>query len=55
MADFAAAFRRTEPSRGAQTKGTVVEEIVARVNNDIITREDLEQARASLQGEVQDD
>jgi peptidyl-prolyl cis-trans isomerase SurA len=39
---------------GAQTKGTVVEEIVARVNNEIITREDLEKARASLQGEAQD-
>jgi peptidyl-prolyl cis-trans isomerase SurA len=33
----------------------VVEEIVARVNNDIITREDLGHARASLQSEVQDD
>jgi peptidyl-prolyl cis-trans isomerase SurA len=32
----------------------VVEEIVARVNNDIITREDLEKARASLEGEVRD-
>ena len=39
---------------GAQTKSTVVEEIVARVNNDIITREDLEKARASLEGEVRD-
>jgi len=39
---------------GAQTKSVVVEEIVARVNNEIITREDLEKARASLQGEVQD-
>ena len=39
---------------GAQTKSTVVEEIVARVNNEIITREDLEQARASLESEVRD-
>jgi peptidyl-prolyl cis-trans isomerase SurA len=38
----------------AQTKSVVVEEIVARVNNDIITREDLEKARASLEGEVRD-
>ena len=41
-------------SAGAQTKGTVVEEIVARVNNEIITREDLERARTSLAGEVRD-
>ncbi|HWX38608.1 MAG TPA: peptidylprolyl isomerase [Candidatus Sulfotelmatobacter sp.] len=39
---------------GAQTKSTVVEEIVARVNNEIITREDLEHARAALEGEVRD-
>jgi peptidyl-prolyl cis-trans isomerase SurA len=39
----------------AQSKSTVVEEIVARVNNDIITREDLERARASMVGEAQDD
>jgi peptidyl-prolyl cis-trans isomerase SurA len=38
----------------AQTKSTVVEEIVARVNNEIITREDLEKARASLDGEARD-
>jgi peptidyl-prolyl cis-trans isomerase SurA len=38
----------------AQTKSVVVEEIVARVNNDIITREDLEKARTSLEGEVRD-
>ena len=41
-------------SAGAQTKGTVVEEIVARVNNEIITREDLEKARQSLESEVRD-
>src|SRR5215472_7805920 len=38
----------------AQTKGTVLEEIVARVNNEIITREDLERARNSLENEVRD-
>jgi peptidyl-prolyl cis-trans isomerase SurA len=38
----------------SQTKGTVVEEIVARVNNEIITREDLERARGSLETEVRD-
>ena len=36
----------------AQTKSTVVEEIVARVNNEIITREDLDHAHASLEGEA---
>ncbi len=39
----------------AQTKSVVVEEIVARVNNDIITREDLEKARASMEDEVRAD
>jgi peptidyl-prolyl cis-trans isomerase SurA len=39
---------------GAQTKSTVVEEIVARVNNEIVTREDLQKARQALEGEVQD-
>ncbi len=39
----------------AQTKNTVVEEIVARVNNEIITREDLERSRASLESEVRDE
>ncbi len=38
----------------AQTKSVVVEEIVARVNNEIITREDLEKARASLESEARD-
>src|SRR6266851_352588 len=41
-------------SVAAQTKSTVVEEIVARVNNEIITREDLEKARTSLEGEARD-
>ena len=39
----------------AQTKSVIVEEIVARVNNDVITREDLEHARATLNAEVQDE
>ncbi len=39
---------------GAQTKSTVVEEIVARVNNDIITREDLQKAHDSLEAEAHD-
>jgi peptidyl-prolyl cis-trans isomerase SurA len=33
----------------------IVEEIVARVNNDVITREDLDHARASLTSEIQDE
>jgi len=37
---------------GAQTKGRVVEEIIARVNNEIITASDLSRARASLQEEA---
>jgi peptidyl-prolyl cis-trans isomerase SurA len=41
-------------SSAAQTKSSVVEEIVARVNNEIITREDLQHARESLLGEAQD-
>lgn len=41
-------------STRAQTKGTVVEEIVARVNNEIITREDLEHARQSLESEARE-
>ena len=36
----------------AQAKGTVVEEIVARVNNQIITRSDLQKADASLHEEI---
>jgi peptidyl-prolyl cis-trans isomerase SurA len=38
----------------AQTKSEIVEEIVARVNNEVITREDLAHAKESLRGEVQD-
>jgi peptidyl-prolyl cis-trans isomerase SurA len=41
-------------SAAAQTKSAVVEEIVARVNNDIITREDLERAHGSLEGEARE-
>jgi len=39
---------------GAQNKGTVVEEIVARVNNEIVTREDLQKARVSLETEARE-
>ena len=39
----------------AQTKSVIVEEIVARVNNEVITREDLQHARDSLNTEVQDE
>jgi peptidyl-prolyl cis-trans isomerase SurA len=44
-------------SLSAQTppKTVVFEEIIARVNNDIITRDDLNRARKSLQGEVRDE
>ena len=41
-------------SARAQNKGIVVEEIVARVNNEIITREDLAKAHQSLEGEARD-
>src|SRR5574337_1240733 len=36
----------------AQTKGRVVEEIIARVNNEVITASDLQRARNSLQEEA---
>ena len=36
----------------AQTKGRVVEEIIARVNNEVITASDLQRARTSLQEEA---
>ena len=36
----------------AQTKGRVVEEIVARVNNEVITASDLHRARSALQDEA---
>jgi peptidyl-prolyl cis-trans isomerase SurA len=39
----------------AQEKGTVVEEIVARVNNQIITRSDLQKADSSLREELAHD
>jgi peptidyl-prolyl cis-trans isomerase SurA len=38
-----------------QTKSVIVEEIIARVNNEVITREDLQHARDSLKNEVQDE
>ncbi len=52
---FPVLFASLGISAGAQTKSVVVEEIVARVNNDIITREDLDKARSSLEGEVEQD
>ena len=39
----------------AQSKTSVVEEIVARVNNEIITRADLEHARENLDPETRDE
>jgi len=39
----------------ASTKGTIVEEIVARVNNDIITLSDYQKAEASLRTEIAQD
>ena len=42
------------PAR-AQQKGTVVEEIVARVNNEIITLSDYQKANAALQEEITQD
>jgi peptidyl-prolyl cis-trans isomerase SurA len=39
----------------AQTGNVVLEEIVARVNNEVITTEDLDRARKSLQSEAQQD
>lgn len=39
----------------AQTKSVIVEEIVARVNNDIITREDLVRARENADSEARDE
>jgi peptidyl-prolyl cis-trans isomerase SurA len=39
----------------AQTRSVVVEEVVARVNNDVITRSDLEHARSEMRQEAQQD
>jgi peptidyl-prolyl cis-trans isomerase SurA len=39
----------------AQTKSVVVEEVIARVNNDVITRSDLERARNEMRQEAQQD
>ena len=39
----------------AQTKSVVVEEVIARVNNEVITRSDLERARSEMQQEAQQD
>ncbi|HEY1866581.1 MAG TPA: hypothetical protein VGG55_05865, partial [Candidatus Acidoferrales bacterium] len=39
----------------AQDKGQVIEEVVARVNNDAITRGDIERAKAQLTDDVRHD
>lgn len=39
----------------AQVKGKIIEEIVARVNNDIITRSDLQTAKDQLRKEIEQD
>ena len=49
------AFLLAPAGARAQTKGTVVEEIVARVNNNIITLSDYQKAAAGLQQEVSQD
>ncbi|HTC63995.1 MAG TPA: peptidylprolyl isomerase [Candidatus Saccharimonadales bacterium] len=51
---FSLVFASLSIPAAAQTKSTVVEEIVARVNNEIITREDLDRAHASLESEATD-
>src|ERR1700722_12287848 len=51
---FPLLFSGLTVSAQTQTKGTVVEEIVARVNDDIVTREDLDKARASLDSEARE-
>ena len=43
------------PAQSTATKGTIVEEIVARVNNDIITLSDYQKAEASLRTEIAQD
>lgn len=44
-----------EDPSSATAEGTVIEEVVARVNDDIITRSDLDRARTDMQQEVQQD
>jgi peptidyl-prolyl cis-trans isomerase SurA len=39
----------------AQTKSVVIEEVIARVNNDAITRSDLDRARSEMRQEAQQD
>src|SRR5271157_335545 len=43
------------PLAWAQEKGKVVEEIVARINNEVITRSDLERAQASVAADARQD
>lgn len=49
---FAAAILLSPPKLAAQAKSVIVEEIVARVNNDIITLSDFEKADSQLREEV---
>jgi hypothetical protein len=46
-------FAQTQPQAASASEDTVVEEIVARVNNNIITRADLRKAREQLYAEAQ--
>jgi len=55
LAAVSAAALVVSPGASAQTKGTVVEEIVARVNNQIITRSDYQKAAAGLHQEAAQD
>jgi peptidyl-prolyl cis-trans isomerase SurA len=43
------------PKKAAEGEGKVVEEIIARVNNDIITRSELEKAQAQAEEDVRQD
>ena len=51
----AALFLGCSPGAAAQDKGKIIEEVIARVNNDAITRGDLEHARSQMAAEVQQD
>jgi peptidyl-prolyl cis-trans isomerase SurA len=55
MAAFFALLLLAVVSAPAQEKAKVVEEIIARVNNEIVTASDLVRARASLSQEVNED
>jgi len=55
LAAVTAAVLLASPGASAQAKSTVVEEIVARVNNQIITRSDYQKAAAGLHQEAAQD